>query len=155
MSGIVDEVRKKISEECLTKAKTCRRGKCRLYLENIPELHLIIDFDKKGSPSSPAKGRCDYLLVADSGINNHWVIPLEFKDGRVDASTAIRQLRDGTCVANRLVPKKKSIAFRAILVYRSIHPRERDKLRKKESQVRFRGHDNPIRLIKCGGKLSA
>ena len=153
MPGIVEDVRKKVSEGCL--AETCKRGRCRLYLKNVPEPYLIIDFDEKESPSSPAKGRCDYLLVADDSGNGHWVVPLEFKDGRVDASRAIRQLRDGACVADRLVPTKKSVAFRPVLVYRSIHPRERDKLRKKENRVRFRGKNQPIRSIKCGGTLPA
>lgn len=153
MPGVVEDVRKRVSEECL--AKTCRRGKCRLSLGNVPEPYLIIDFDKTGSPSHPAKGRCDYLLVADDSGNGHWVVPLEFKDGRTDASKAIKQLRDGACVANRLVPEKKSVAFRPVLVYRSIHPRERDKLRKKENRVRFRGNNQPIRSIKCGGALPA
>lgn len=151
MPGIVEDVRKKVSEGCL--ARTCKKGRCRLSLKNVPEPYLIIDFDKAGSPSSPAKGRCDYLLVADGSDNGHWVIPLEFKDGQVDASTAIRQLRDGTCVADRLVPKEKLVAFRPVLVYRSIHPRERDKLRRKANQVRFRGNKQPIRSIKCGGTL--
>ena len=155
MPGIVEDVRKRVFEECLANARTCRRGKCVLHLGNVPEPYLIIDFDKAGSPSRPDKGRCDYLLVADDSGNGHWVVPLEFKDGKADASTVIRQLRDGTCVADRLVPEKKPIAFRPVLIHRGIHPRERDKLRKPENRVRFRGNNQPIRSIKCGGTLPA
>lgn len=153
MKTIVSEVRKKISGKCLV--QTCRTAGCRLSLQNVPRPYLIIDFDEPESPLGKAEERCDYLLLADNNRQGHWVVPLEFKKGRVDASKVIKQIKAGINVAEQLIPRKSPIVFQPVVVHGSIHRQELNKLKDKKNKVRFREHRRTIRLIKCGGKLPA
>lgn len=66
MTGIVKTVRAKVGDECL-EFERCEKDGCGISLEGAPELHLVIDFDKPGSPLREDQTRCDYLFVVDAG----------------------------------------------------------------------------------------
>ena len=43
------------------------KDNCDVGLKDVPERHLIIDFDKPGSPLGTREICCDYLFVAERG----------------------------------------------------------------------------------------
>ena len=149
MSGLVDAVRAKVSPKCL--ARKCSRDGCGVSLTDAPEPRLIIDFDKPCSPLGRQATRCDYLFIAESVARSGWIAPLELKKGGLDASEVVKQLQAGARAAEKLVPPKKPVKFRPVAAFSGgIHKAERNKLRGK---VRFHGHTELIRLIRCNAPL--
>lgn len=155
MSGLVDAVRAKVSPKCL--ARKCSRDGCGVSLKDAPESRLIIDFDKPCSPLGMQATRCDYLFIAESvdrsGDRSGWIAPLELQKGGLDASKVVKQLQAGARAAEKLVPRKKPVKFRPVAAFDGIHKAERNKLRSKNTKVRFHGHTELIRLIRCDAPL--
>lgn len=149
MTGLVSEVRTKVTPDCLT--ERCSRPGCRVPLQNAPTPRLLIDFDKPGSPLGQSDTRCDFLFIAEDNDESGWVAPLELKSGRVDASQAISQLRAGALVAEEIVPQYAKVNFRPVLAYKGIPKAERTALK---SKVRFREQTEALRLIKCGSPIT-
>ncbi len=150
--GLVDGVRENISKQCIS--SRCRRGGCSIALQGSPNPRLIIDFDKPGSPIGQNETRCDFLLIAEEGNDESgWVAPLELKNGGVDASEVIEQLRAGASAAEEIVPQNESVRFRPIAAHRGIHRAELIKLRNKASRIRFHGQMEYVRLMTCGAAI--
>lgn len=149
--GLVDVVKNKVSQQCLT--RRCRRGGCSISLQGSPNPRLIIDFDKPGSPLGQSDTRCDFLLIAEENGESAWVAPLELKSGRMDASEVLRQLREGARAAVDVVPQTVSVRFRPVAAHRGIHKAERNKLRRKTNRIRFHGTMEYVRLMPCGEQL--
>lgn len=146
----MEAVRAKVGDGCLD--KKCKRPGCRVSLKGVPESHLIIDFDEPDSPLDESQTRCDYLFVADGNRNGGWVVPLELKRGKYDASEVVKQLEAGRKVAEDIVPGKTRVRFRPFLVFeKAPHPAEILELRR--SKIRFRGSEKRIESMKCGGEL--
>lgn len=152
MTDLVEIVRSKIKEKCI--AKRCKKDGCSVSLKCVPKQHLIIDFDKPGSPLGQGDKRCDYLFVANEPTNRAWLAPLELKKSKVDAKEVVEQLKAGADIAKKLVPGNVEVNFRPIVVHRGIRKAERDKLKKESSKIRFRDLKESVRLINCGGKLN-
>lgn len=153
MTGFLEMVRTEVGDECLEFRKYEKDG-CRISLKDAPEPRLAIDFDKQGSPLGKDQSRCDYLFVMAAGDKGYWIVPLELKSGKYNASNVIRQLKAGTRVAENLVPERMKVNFRPVLVFgKAPHKNEREKLRR-TGKVSFHGDTQLIRLIKCGGKLA-
>lgn len=148
MTGLVEEVRTKVGDGCLD--KKCKKDGCRVSLKGAPQPHLIIDLDKLDSHFlDKSQTRCDYLFVADGNRNGGWVVPLELKKGRYDASEVVKQLEAGRKVAEDVVPGKTKVRFRPVLVFgKAPHPVEILELRR--SKIRFRGSEKHIESMKCG-----
>ena len=108
----MEAVRAKVGDGCLD--KKCKRPGCRVSLKGVPESHLIIDFDEPDSPLDESQTRCDYLFVADGNRNGGWVVPLELKRGKYDASEVVKQLEAGRKVAEDIVPGKTKVRFRPV-----------------------------------------
>ena len=156
MTGLVEMVRAEVNDECLEfrKHEKYEKDGCGISLKDAPEPRLAIDFDKQGSPLGKNQPRCDYLFVMDAGDKGCWIVPLELKSGKYDASNVIRQLKAGTRVAEDLVPERTKVRFRPVLVFgKAPHKNEREKL-KRTGKVSFHGDTQFIRLTKCGGKLA-
>ena len=118
----------------------------------VPGSCLIIDFDKPGSPLSSNERRCDYLLVIEDWKRGNWVVPLEFKRGRLDASQVIGQLQAGASAAEKIVPKDNSTHLCPVAVHRGISKHEHNSLRNK-GEIRFHEHTERVRLMPCGDSL--
>jgi len=147
----VEAVRAKVGDGCLD--RKCEKDGCKVSLEGAPQPHLIIDFDEPDSPLGKSQTRCDYLFVADGNRNGGWVVPLELKRGRYDASEVVKQLEAGRKVAEDIVPGKTKVRFRPVLVFgRTPHSAEILELRR--SKIRFRGSEKRIESMKCGGGLT-
>ena len=151
MIGLLDAVCEKVSDKCLV--RRCQRKGCTASLKGLAQQHLIIDFDKPGSPLGPDQTRCDYLIIADDPGNKWWVVPLELKRGQLDVKHVISQLQAGACAAEQIVPGDGSIGFRpAVASGEGVRTVEREALRQR---IRFRNCFEPVRRIRCGGSLIA
>lgn len=82
------------------------------------------------------------------------MIPLELKSGSLRVSEVLAQLRAGARFAERVIPTSRYIRFLPIAVVGGkIHPDERRRLRHRSSQIRFRGEQAHIELLRCGNSL--
>ena len=151
MTGMVETVRGKVESTCVI-SKGLRKEGCSVSLKDAPKPRLIIDLDKPGSPLGKNQTRCDYLFVADAQGNRGWVVPIELKKGRLDASKAVEQLKAGASVAEQLVPDTLTVNFRPAVASGG-NKAERAELRAERNIVRFRGSVEYVRLLKCGDKL--
>ena len=128
---------------------------CAVSLDGAPTECIIIDLDYPSSPLPPPNVRCDYLVVADDTAGGRWLAPMELKRGRFQMGQCIRQLRAGTRAAEQIVPPSVAVRFRPIAVFGgSIHKAERLRLRQGYSKLSFRGMREPLRLTKCGSRLT-
>ena len=152
MTGLVDAVRNRVSEQCLV--EECDKNDCSVSLDGTPQPHLVIDFDGPNSPVPPSKQRCDYLFIADEHSNRSWVVPMELKNSEMKVSKVIRQLRAGARAAERLASKSSALSFRPVAVVRQIRKDTREKLRSENNGVSFHRRRERIRLLVCGEPLT-
>ena len=143
----MEAVHAKVGDGCLD--KKCKKDGCRVSLKGVPQPYLIIDLDKLDSDLlDKSQPHCDYLFVADGNRNGGWVVPLELKRGKFDASEVVKQLKAGRKVAEDTVPAKTKVRFRPVLVFgKAPHPAEILELRR--SKIRFRGSEKHIESMKC------
>ena len=152
MTDLVERVRATIDPKCLVKRGLNKSG-CRLLMAHVPAHRLIVDFDRPGSPLSAGATRCDYLVLAEDGREHNWVAILELKRGALHADQAVRQLKAGARVAEKLIPPDEAVAFRPVVASRKVSKHERRKLRDRNNMIRFRERKEPIRLTSCGATL--
>ena len=126
-----------------------------MSLAAAPKPHLIVDFDKPGSPLGPHETRCDYLFVAEGEGDIGWVAPLELKRGRLHAHEVVGQLQAGASAAEALVPPAEPIKLRPIAASGGRSKAERSRLKAKGSRIRFHRRLEAIRLMSCGAPLVA
>ena len=153
MIQLVKAVRSKVSSESL--AKKCYKKGCGLSLQDVPEQHLLIDFDKLDVPSGNETKCCDYLFVSDRDSENEpYVAPIELKKGDLDVSEVVAQIKEGAAKAKDFLPKKTAFSFRPIAVCGGRADKaEREKLRKKKNKIKFHSEVEAIRLTRCGSRL--
>lgn len=142
-----------VDSRCIT--TQIRQAGCSVTLDGTPISRLILDLDAPSSPLPPPNQRCDYLFFADAADGDGWLAPVELKRGRFDASEAVGQIRAGTQAAHRIVPRNLPVRFRPVAAFgggTTKEERRRSQLR--QNWVTFRGSAQPLRLMKCGGKLA-
>ncbi len=161
--ALLGEIRRKVGENCIV--RTLKKSGCKVKLTEAPTPRLIIDCDKLVLPIQKSSTRCDYLIVTGSqsaGLRaraarggDKWIIALELKRGRLDASKVVDQLRAGAAIAEQLVAKKATGGrrFRPIAVSGSRKKYERDELKKRANRIRFLGRSRRIRVISYGEAL--
>ena len=123
-------------------------------MAGAPDPRLIIDFDKKGSPSGPNLTLCDYLLIAEGKAGCGWVVPLELQRGCLEAGKVVKQLQAGARIAEKLISSEDQIKFRPVAVSRSRSMSELKKLRNKNSRIRLHGRKEIVRLASCDAPLT-
>lgn len=112
---------------------------------------VLIDLDDPASPTGGTGVRCDYLFI---GSEKNLVAPLELKEGPPRASTVVKQLRAGARIADSLIPTDGTrIAFRPVIIFKGMPPRERREFTKSENKIWFRGKSSFVTLHKCGKPL--
>ena len=153
MKGTVGTVREKLDQRCLINSGLNKDG-CMVSMQGAPRTRLIVDFDKPGSPLRQNQTRCDYLLVAEGSDGRCWVAPLELKRGRLRTDEVVRQLQAAASAAELFVPSNEPVRFRPVAASGSRHKAEINKLKSKDSKVRFHGHDETVRLMSCGARLA-
>ena len=153
MSGLVQRVRAKVDNACVV-TEMDKEG-CSVSLDGAPVTRLIVDLDEPGSPLGQNVTRCDYLFFADDNSGTDWVAPLELKRGQFHTVEFRKQLQAGAHAAEQLVPPNASVRFRPIAVFGGgLHKAEQRRLKQPSNRVRFHGRCEPLRLIRCGAKLT-
>lgn len=153
MTSFVEAFRREIEESCIENGPLSRKG-CEISLEGAPQPHVVIDFDKPGSPLNKRQKRCEYLFVAERDGGGGWVVPMEFKSSKIRVSKVVEQLQAGARAAERLVPKQR-VSFRPVaVVCDSIGKQQRRDLKDKSNAVRYRGRCEPVHILLCGALLT-
>ena len=152
MTRLLQNARRTLDPVCLVKHGVRKDG-CDVKLTDAPAPRLIVDFDKPRAPSTSDGGRCDFFMIAEGTDERCWVVPLELKRGKLHATQAVRQLRQGARVAERFISDGKLVRFCPVAVSGSVPRHERAILRKPESRIRFHGRKEPIRRLSCGAPL--
>ncbi len=150
--GLVEKIRERIAPTCIHDGRIAREG-CGLPLKDAPNVRLVIDCDKPGSPLDANQKRCDYLFIAEVPGKPNWIAPLELKKRNLDASKVVDQLRAGERAIEELIGDKVEVDFRPAAVSLGIDKAQRNALKKHRHYVRFRNRNEPVRLIKCGAPL--
>ena len=160
MPGTVDQVRTVVPDEC--QVNRCRKEGCRLGLSGAPAPYVLMDMDQCPSLVGQNQSRCDYIFVGHSNVarvghsNVARVVVMELKRGRPDASKIVPQLRAGARIADDVVPGDSPVSFIPIAVYGGgLHQGERNKFRKRNARVGFRGKLHAVKLVRCGTTLAA
>jgi len=118
---------------------SCRKEGCRLRIGSLGSKgRFIIDGDKYIEHHKQTGGFCDYVVFHFSA--NVAVGVVEMKSGRVDASDAVKQIRNGTAFTEELVKSIGQVKYYPVLLHgRGIHRIELGFLKK--HKVRFQGQD--------------
>ena len=154
MMGLVEAVLRKIDDSCIEDGSLQRKG-CEISLEDAPRPHVVIDFDKQGSPLSNRQTRCEYLFVAERTGGGGWIVPMEFKSSGMRVSKVARQLQAGAGAAEKLVPKQNPMSFCPVAVlHEGINKWQRRDLKHRDNAIRFRGCREPVRVLLCGALLT-
>ena len=124
-----------------------------MSLVAAPKPHLIVDFDKPGSPLGPHETRCDYLFIAERGGDVGLVAPLELKRGRLHVRQVVGQLQAGASAAETLVAPEAPIELRPVAASRGRSKAERNRLKGKGNKIRLHGRLEAVRLMSCGAPL--
>ena len=149
MADLVSQIRRKLPSECFATGRLRKKG-CSVSLKNAPTPSVTIDMDKPQAPVGPDETKCDYIFTG--GSSNVFLVPLELKKGKLDASDALKQLQAGANIADtRIIPKGEGVQFQPVAVCGKFHRNERHRL--SQRKIRFRGKHSNIQLLKCGDSL--
>lgn len=152
MTTFVEAVRSRIPGEC--QRKKCRGSGCELGLAGLAPERVLISMDCKALGIPPDATKCDFLFVGEGT----WVVPIELKGKKMEASQVARQLQEGARLAEKAIAPLRSarpaIRFRPVAVSKGMHPSQRDALRRPENQVRFRNVLYGILPARCGDRLA-
>ena len=153
MADIVKTLGDQLPVEC--QATKCSGAGCSLKLNNLPKPYVLIDMDCK-ELEHPTGNRCDFIFISGEDVINKkdaWIVPIELKSGRLDASQVIKQLQSGSNFAASIMPQNVRVQFIPIAAHGGrAHSREIKKLR--QQRIRFRQIQAQIKLTRCGRSLS-
>ena len=153
MTGLVAMVRSRVNDTCITRGRIKKEG-CLVSLRGRLEDRLIIDFDKPDAPRNQNQSRCDYLFIENIPGESGWVVPLELKRGRAEASEVVQQLQAGAEIAEKLVDDNLNVRFFPVIVSGSMNMAQRRTLKKPASRIRFHGKQAFADRIRCGAPLA-
>ena len=151
MADLVERIRENLPNECLAKGKYRKKG-CSVSLQKAPVPFIMIDMDKPQAPVKQNDTKCDYIFIG--GSSNVFLVPLELKRGKLDASDVVRQLQAGANIAdNRIIPKRESVQLLPVAICGGkFHRAEIRRL--SQHKIRFRGKPSNVQLLKCGDPLT-
>ena len=156
MTTIMQTIRARINRECIS--RRCRNGQCRLRLDNIPQEHILINFDCLNLGITPDVPKADFIYIGSDGA----VAILELKAGAFHLSEVRMQLQGSARYAEKsLLVGCKITTFHAIVVHGG---RALDRSRQKRGHRKRNPHDNsetvtfedrqyPVHLVRCGTSL--
>ena len=151
MANLVDQIKRNLSNECLKKGKLTKEG-CTVSLKGAPTPSIVIDMDNEKAPVGQNETKCDYIFIG--GCDDVFLVPLELKRGKLDASDAVRQLQAGANIAAaRIIPKREGVQFLPVAFCDGkIHPDQRQRLA--QCKIRFNNQNANVRLLRCKQRLA-
>lgn len=148
MTGLVDAVRAKVSSGCIV--RRCGARGCSVNMTGAPQPNVLVDMDCDDLEVEEGDRRCDFMFVSDDG---DWVVALELKRGRLDASDIVGQLQAGAKFAEGIVPEDASVQFLPVAVHGGkTHKTEREQIR--QAKIRFRNKQFNVKMLGCGRQLN-
>lgn len=157
---MIDQIEAKVNSDCIVK-KIDKDG-CKLTLEKVMPIHLIIDLDELNASVTPDNTKiCDVLFFSEKGCDElsqvkpwhiHWAVPIELKSGGASITTVYEQLLAGTKVIDKVLATNDECSFRPILALGGDMPRKQySDLRRK--RIDFRGGRFQIKRVRCNSTL--
>lgn len=150
MTSLVEKFQTKLDGGCLV--EKIKKGRCGVSLANIPQNRLVVDLDKEESPLDINQKRCDYLVIAENCHNQGWVVPLEIKGGDPKLSHVCEQLQAVAVWTEAQVTSDMKFSFIPTVASGKLTKFAKSNL--KSATVKFRGKDEKVRRIRCGGGLA-
>lgn len=151
--SIVELVAQTVDHRCLS--RRCSGGNCSIQMPKHQEWTLL-DMDSSSAPVSQTEQRCDYVFFGQVEGVADWAIPIELKEGDVDASKVALQLQAGADVAGKILRSvaKDKVRFLPIVASSKLSRRENIELKKERNKVRFRDTKAVITKVRCKSKLA-
>ena len=148
LSEVLDEIRKRVGKENLT--KSCSGHRCDVDMTDVPHPRIVVDVERVFLVNKRKGRRCDRILFyVDLDSNTVVVVLIELKSGNVDASDVFQQLQGGAKFAAEVIPQEIGTTCIPVVFHgKRIHDAQLRKL--KRNEVRFRRQTFPIRKGKCG-----
>ena len=147
---ILSGIRSRVGTDNLS--NTCSRDGCRVSMTDVPTPRIVVDADRAFPAHNREGKRCDYILFFIGAAKNTLVmVPMELKSGKVKASEASDQLRQGAEFADRFTPDHSGVkpTCHPILFHgKPIHEKERKALNR--TKVTFRSQQLTIKTARCG-----
>ena len=152
---ILENIRDQVGRENLFNGNSFRRGRCSVNLTGVSENdRVVVDLDKVFPSGQRVRNQCECILFYFDATANFVVVPIELKDGEVDASEASNQLKGGAAFAVDYIPSgSKSVCY-PFLFHNGISKAEVRQLSKSQSRIRLQGKSYEIKTARCGGKLA-
>ena len=124
-----------------------------MSLKDAPSPSITIDMDNKKAPVGRNETKCDYIFIGGSG--DVFLIPLELTKSDLDVSKIVRQLQAGADIAAaRIISKGGEVQFLPVGVYGGrFPPAQKRRLSQSSSNIRFKGKQFKIELLKCRQRL--
>ena len=147
MNEILENIKKNVGVENL--CDSCEENDCKASLEDVPLSRVLVDANKAFEAHQIVGNRCDCILFfMNSTEESLFTVPIELKNGDVDASEVFAQLQQGAYFADRFAPRNRDSICRPILIHGpGIHKSQQKKLNR--AKVRFRGTDCTIERGRC------
>ena len=146
MKEVLDTIRANIGAEYC--CGSCSRDRCRVSLENVPRLRIVVDADKAFEAHGYSGKRCDFVLFVLEDGRKLVAAPIELKSGSVDVSDALEQLQEGAAFAERFSAEASGAVCRPILFHGAgLHRDDRNKLNR--GKIRFREVDLTVKTMRC------
>ena len=152
--SIVELVTQSVDNQCLS--RRCSGGNCSIQMPREHQEWILLDMDSTSAPVSQTGQRCDYVFFGKVEGAADWAIPIELKEGGVDASKAALQLQTGADVAGKVLKSvgKDKVRFLPIVASSKLSRRENIELKKERNKVRFRDTRAVITRVRCKSKLA-
>lgn len=150
--SILRSVNLAVDSQCLS--RQCTGGRCSLQMPRKHQDWILINMDSPSAPLNKSKRRCDYIFFGKIEGEEEWTIPIELKEGDVDASQVALQLQAGAEVADKILRSSDKVKFLPVVVSGKFYKREKRELEREKNKIRFRNTKVIIERIKCKSKLA-
>ena len=149
LSEALDEIRKRVGEENLT--KSCSGHRCDVDMTDVPHPRIVVDIERVFQVNRRSGKRCDRVLFyVDWARSKLVVVLIELKSGNVNATDVFQQLQGGAKFADEeVIPQDiETTCIPVVFHGKRIHDAQLPKL--KRNEVRFRRQTFPIWKKGCG-----
>ena len=152
MVNLVGRIRDSLPDGCIASGRLRKEG-CSVSLKNAPTPWVAVDMDKPQAPVGGNETKCDYIFIG--GCDDVYLVPLELTKQDLNASKITRQLQAGANIAaERIIPKREQVQFQPVAVYGGrFHPAQKHQLSQSASNIRFKGKQFKIQLLRCSKPL--
>ena len=154
MIGIVDRIKANVPDNCLN--CDCHKDKCAVTVTGVRHYHIMVDIDCEKVKESITGKRCDCLFVGEYE-GRTWIIPIELKTTKVNASKVRDQLQGCAKYVQQFLNDMDEFDFIPVLARaeeKPIRPKDLDRLRKEKIRILGGRKKRQTIVMVCGDSLS-